>query len=72
MVILVNSERFIEKNLLREASQGFVEIGENERSFLEEIISLDMVSWKSCGEKEAGGEFLYNNLERDSPFRLVR
>ena len=24
-----------------------------------------MVSWKSCGEKEGGGEFLYNNLERE-------
>ena len=38
-------------------AQNRVKIGKDELSFLEEIILLDMVSWKSCGEKEGGGEF---------------
>ena len=58
LIILKNSKRVIGKMLLREASLSFVKRGENELSFLEERILLDMVSWKSCGEKGGGGEFL--------------
>ena len=65
LIILVNSERVVGEKLLREASQSFVKIGEDELSFLEKRILLNMVSWKSCGEKGGGGEFLYNNLERE-------
>ena len=65
MIILVNSERVIGEKLLRVASQSFVETGKDELSFLEKRILLDTLFWKSFGEKEESGEFLYNNLERD-------
>ena len=64
LIILVNSERVIGEKLLREASQSFVKTRENKLSFLEERILLDMMSWKSCGEKRSG-EFLCINLERE-------
>ena len=58
LIILKNSKRVIGKKLLREASLSFVKIGKDKLIFLEERILLDMVSWKSCGEKGGGGEFL--------------
>ena len=64
LIMLVNSEKVIGENLLKEASQSFVKM-ENELSFLEERILLDMVFWESYGEKEGGWEFLYNNLEKE-------
>ena len=58
LIILKNSKRVIGKKLSREASLSFVKGGENELSFLEERILLDMVSWKNCGEKGGDGEYL--------------
>ena len=43
LIILVNSERVIGEKLLKEASQSFVKIGEDELYFLEKGL-LDMVS----------------------------
>ena len=42
LILLVNSERVIKEKLLRETSQTFVKIGEDELSFLEEITLLDL------------------------------
>ena len=53
LITLVNSKSYWEK-LLRKASQDFVKIKEGKLSFLKEGILLDMVSWKSCGEKGRG------------------
>ena len=50
LIKVVNSERVNGEKLLREASQSFVKIGEDELSFLEERILL--VFWKSCEKKE--------------------
>ena len=64
-IILVNSKRVIEEKLLKEASQSLIKIREIELTLSERRTLLDMVCSKNCRKKGGGGEFLYNNLERE-------
>ena len=64
LIILMNSEGYW-KNVKRSITEFFSYIGEDELSFAGKGYTLlYMVSWKRCGGKEGGGEFLYNNLEK--------